>query len=268
MGFFSDIFGGEDTDDGEQAGREFAKQTQPNPFTATSGTGTGAFTPGKAGTTGTLDLQLSPELASAQQDIYGFGKQATGELDNFDTDQFSQDYFKQLQGLRRPAEEQQLSSTLDRLNLSGRSGFGSFTGTTMGAAQNPELAAFYEAQARNQSADAFTSDAQAFQRQNDILKRGLGAFTGGQSLEAPLLQQAQTAGALSQGSDQQRVAGQQGILQGVSADAAANSSGGLFDSLLNTGLQAGLGYLTGGASLAASAAAPSLSQSVGGSMFY
>ena len=252
MGFFDGLFGGDDTSAGEDAARNAPGAS---PFTTTSGSGQGAFTPATKGGQSTLNLNLSPELAQAQQGFFGTGQCALNEVQNMDSQAFGLERFNQLQNYRRPGEDANRSRLLDQLGMSGRTGVASGTGVVGGGgAVNPEMAAFYEAQARNRSTDALTADQESFQRFNDLIKRSGGAFGLGQGLEEPLLRQAQIGGALSNTAQGQEAERYRGIIQGIGADAQANSGDSFFDTLLNTGLSVGANYLTGGLAGAAGGA--------------
>lgn len=116
-----------------------------------------------------------------------------------DIGQATTNYYNELQALQNPQREQQLAALRAQLQTTGRGGlaFGATSGTGGAnalAATNPELAAYYNALAQQQSAQALTAQDIAQQRLNQQLALSQGLFGQAQTLEGAG-QQAMTLGA-------------------------------------------------------------------------
>jgi hypothetical protein len=115
------------------------------------------------------------------QSLYGLGQGYLGES----PDAVRQRYIAQQQALLAPENEQTLAGIRNRLFATGRTGLAT-GGTAAGnmAATNPELAAYYNALARQQSQLAAGAE-QAAQQQ---IQFGSGLLTGGAGLQGTGLQ--------------------------------------------------------------------------------
>jgi hypothetical protein len=115
------------------------------------------------------------------QSLYGLGQGYLGES----PDAVRQRYMAQQQALLAPENEQTLAGIRNRLFATGRTGLAT-GGTAAGnmAATNPELAAYYNALARQQSQLAAGAE-QAAQQQ---IQFGSGLLTGGAGLQGTGLQ--------------------------------------------------------------------------------
>jgi hypothetical protein len=116
-------------------------------------------------------------LNQGAESLYGLGQGYLGES----PDAVRQRYMAQQQALLAPENEQTLAGIRNRLFTTGRTGLAT-GGTAAGnmAATNPELAAYYNALARQQSALAAGAD-QAAQQQ---ITFGQGLLTGGAGLQS------------------------------------------------------------------------------------
>lgn len=115
-------------------------------------------------------------LNQGAQSLFGLGQGYLGES----PDAIRQRYIRQQNALLAPENEQTLAGIRNRLFQTGRTGLAT-GGTTQGMAQtNPELAAFYNAQARQQAQLAANAE-QAAQQQ---ITFGQGLLTGGAGLQS------------------------------------------------------------------------------------
>ena len=115
-------------------------------------------------------------LNQGAQSLYGLGQEYLGES----PEAVRQRYIEQQQALLAPENEQVLAGIRNRLFSTGRTGLAT-GGTTQGMAQtNPELAAYYNALARQQSQLAANAE-QASQQQ---ITFGQGLLTGGAGLQS------------------------------------------------------------------------------------
>lgn len=133
----------------------------------------GGFAPALAQAQGVDTSQLQQGTST----LYGLGQSYLGES----PEAVRQRYMSQQQALLAPENEQTLAGIRNRLFQSGRSGLAT-GGTVAGnmAQTNPELAAFYNAQARQQAQLAANAE-QAAQNQ---ITFGQGLLRGGAGLES------------------------------------------------------------------------------------
>ncbi len=246
-GLIGSILGG--GDDGPSA-MEGAEQYAAKPISTATSSRQGAFNYqlNPDNTAATASFNLSPQMEQVQDKFYGIGGSTLDYLQKFNPDQFAQNYFNQLESIRQPSEDMALSRIRDRLNLTGREGFASGTGSALGVQMNPEMAAFYEAQQRQRSQDALTADQSAFGRFNDLLNRANTGYGYGQNLLNPLYREAELARGYTSIGQNTADARSNQFLQAYGADAYEEDDGGFFQDLLGVGLNVGLGYLTGGTS--------------------
>jgi len=115
---------------------------------------------------------------TAGQDLYGRALQAMPT--SYNTTQATQDYYNQMQGLVAADRERQLASTRNNLFQRGRQGL------AMGATQaggelatNPEMAAYYNAIAKQDAALALDAKSRALADLQAQQNMGLGLFTAG-----------------------------------------------------------------------------------------
>lgn len=117
------------------------------------------------GQAGAYDTQ---QLAQAAQPLYGAGSSLFNLGQQYlatSPEQASQDWMKQQQGLLAPGREQQLAGLHNQQFQTGRTGLAT-GGTTAGGMQqtNPELAAYYNSLAQQNSTLASQADAYGQQR--------------------------------------------------------------------------------------------------------
>jgi hypothetical protein len=176
-----------------------------------------------------------------------------------DINQATTDYYTQLQALQNPQREQDLAKIRANLAATGRTGLG--VGATTGidgnalAATNPELAAYYNALAQTQSAQALTAQDVAQQRLTNQIATSGTLFGQAKDLETAAQQPMQLGmayGAQAQGGAQAAaqkiydatVAAEQAKLTGSMALNQAQAAG------LAGGVNAAGGLLSAGANLA------------------
>lgn len=137
--------------------------------------GTSTFTKDEEGNIKEAGYTLSPELKAIQD--YAMQQAAAGQADTTgllglgrgylaqSPEQAAQDYMAKQRALYAPSREQQLSAIRNRLAQSGRTGL-SVGGTESGniQASNPELQAYYNALAQQESQLAANADLAAQQR--------------------------------------------------------------------------------------------------------
>ena len=131
------------------------------------------------GQAGAYDTQ---QLAQAAQPLYGAGSSLFNLGSQYlatSPQQAAQDYMSQQQGLLAPGREQQLAGLRNQQFQTGRTGLAT-GGTTAGGLQqtNPELAAYYNSIAQQNSTLAAQSDAYGQQR----TQFGAGLFNTGAGL--------------------------------------------------------------------------------------
>jgi len=171
------------------------------PVGITTNLGSSNFTMNPDGTIASAGYTLDPRLQGIQNNIYGqaqaFNPQQIGQAAQplmggaasafnlgqqylaTSPQQAAQDYMAQQQGLLAPGREQQLAGLRNQQYQTGRTGLAT-GGTTAGGLQqtNPELAAYYNSIAQQNSTLAAQSDAYGQQR----AQFGLGLFGTGGSL--------------------------------------------------------------------------------------
>lgn len=252
MGLFDSIGGLLGGGDSGPSAMELYEQYGMKPLNVSTNSQQGAFSYQTDPTTGqaTSSFTLSPEMRQAQGAFYGLGQNTMNYLtEQFNPEQYAQNYFTQLQGLRQPSEDMAYSRLRDRLNLTGREGFASGVGSAQGVQMNPEMAAFYNAQQQQRSQDALAADNQAFSRFNNLLSRAAGAYGTGMDFLNPLYREAEISRGYTSIDQQNQQQRSQQALQGAAADAYEEEDS-FLDTLLGVGMNVGLGYLTGGTSAA------------------
>jgi hypothetical protein len=190
---------------------------------------------------------FAPSLAQAQgvdtsqlqqgaQSLYGLGQGYLGES----PEAVRQRYISQQQALLAPENEQTLAGIRNRLFQTGRTGLAT-GGTTQGMAQtNPELAAYYNALARQQAQLAAGAEGAAQQQ----VSFGQGLLSGGAGLES-LGYGLQTAAydpfktQLGLGTQIESL-GQQALGLGSELGGKASSAGALAGQLASSAAQTGL----------------------------
>jgi hypothetical protein len=240
------------------AAREAAEMARFRPVGITTGFGSSQFTTDAEGNVSGAGYQLTPELQSIRDRLMSqagaydptqIAQQAqalgTGAGSLFGAAQgylsespeiARQRYISQQQGLLAPMNEQNLAGIRNRLFQTGRTGLA--TGGTMAGgmqATNPELAAYYNALAQQQSQLAAGAD-QAAQQQQVF---GAGLFGQGAGLLGQ--QSALTAGAYAPLQTQLGLAGsteqlgQQALELGSALGGRQAQAGAAAGNLLNTG---------------------------------
>jgi hypothetical protein len=240
------------------AAREAAEMARFRPVGITTGFGSSQFTTDAEGNVSGAGYQLTPELQSIRDRLMSqagaydptqIAQQAqalgTGAGSLFGAAQgylsespeiARQRYISQQQGLLAPMNEQNLAGIRNRLFQTGRTGLA--TGGTMAGgmqATNPELAAYYNALAQQQSQLAAGAD-QAAQQQQVF---GAGLFGQGAGLLGQ--QSALTAGAYAPLQTQLGLAGsveqlgQQPLELGSALGGRQAQAGAAAGNLLNTG---------------------------------
>lgn len=128
---------------------------------------------------------VANDIAAQRDRLLGLSNQALPETT--DIGQATTNYYNELQALQNPQREQQLAALRAQLQTTGRGGlaFGATTGASGNAlaATNPELAAYYNALAQQQSQQALTAQDVAQQRLNQQLALSSGLFGQAQTLE-------------------------------------------------------------------------------------
>lgn len=240
------------------AAREAAEMARFRPVGITTGFGSSQFTTDAEGNVSGAGYQLTPELQAIRDRLMSqagaydptqIAQQAqalgTGAGSLFGAAQgylsespeiARQRYISQQQGLLAPMNEQNLAGIRNRLFQTGRTGLA--TGGTMAGgmqATNPELAAYYNALAQQQSQLAAGAD-QAAQQQQVF---GAGLFGQGAGLLGQ--QSALTAGAYAPLQTQLGLAGsteqlgQQALELGSALGGRQAQAGAAAGNLLNTG---------------------------------
>ena len=180
------------------------------PVTVTSAFGTPKYTYDSSGRLTGVSSQAAPWLQSLQnqgqgmagqyqalqqqalanQAGYNVGNQAFGAAQglygqaasamptSYDTTQATQDYYNQMQGLVAADRERQLAQTRQGLFNSGRAGL-AIGATQAGGelASNPEMAAYYNAIAKQDATLAMNAKSQAITDLQNRQNLGLGLFT-------------------------------------------------------------------------------------------
>ena len=130
----------------------------------------------------------SPEVAAQRQRLFGLGSEALPTTT--DTQAIQQQYIEQQQGLLAPGREQQLAQLRNRQYQRGTTGLA--TGGTMAGyapnaqglmATNPEMAAFYNAQAQENARLAANAPTYAQNLLNAQIATGTGLFGAANTLE-------------------------------------------------------------------------------------
>lgn len=140
----------------------------------------------------------TPEVAAQRQRLFGLGAQALPET--ADTQAVQQQYIEQQLGLLAPTREQQLAQLRNRQFQRGTTGLAT-GGTTAGYAPgatglmqtNPEMAAYYNAIARENAALAANAPTYAQNLLNQQIATGTGLFSQAGQLES-MAQQPLTLG--------------------------------------------------------------------------
>ena len=125
-------------------------------------------------------LNASNQAFGAAQGLYGRAEQAMPT--SYDTTKATQDYYNQMQGLVAADRERQLAGTRQSLFNTGRTGLA--TGATQAGgelATNPEMAAYYNAIAKQDAALALDAKSRAMADLQAQQNLGLGLFTAGGS---------------------------------------------------------------------------------------
>lgn len=169
------------------AGERAAKQMQFQPIGMTTRFGsTTTPTYDENGRLTGFGYKAAEDIAAQRDRLLSLSNEALPTTTNLT--QATQDYYNQLQSLQNPQREQQLAGIMSNLQATGRGGlaFGATTGTGGAnalAATNPELAAYYNALAQQQSQQALTAQDIAQQRlANQIATSGT-LFTQAGALE-------------------------------------------------------------------------------------
>jgi len=158
-----------------EAARIAAEQAKFRPVGMTTRFGTSYFNKDAEGNISTAGYNLSPELKAIQD--YAMSQAAAGQEDTTgllglgrgylaqSPEAAAQDYMAKQRALYAPSREQQLAAIRNRLAQSGRAGL-SVGGTEAGniQASNPELQAYYNALAQQESQLAANADLAAQQR--------------------------------------------------------------------------------------------------------
>lgn len=168
----------------QQAAARFAPQMQFQPIGITTRFGS-TTTPQYDANGRLIGFGYTPaaDIAAQRDRLLTLSNEALPTTVN--TEQATADYLRQLEALQRPADEQTLAGIQSRLQATGRGGlaFGATSGaggSTALAATNPELAAFYNAQAQRQAQQALSAQDIAQQRLARQLQLNQGLF--GQAL--------------------------------------------------------------------------------------
>jgi len=120
----------------------------------------------------------SNQAFGAGQGLYNLAQ--TAMPTSYDTTQATQDYYNQMQGLVAAQRERDLASTRNNLFQRGRQGLA--TGATQAGgelATNPEMAAYYNAVAKQDAALALDAKSKALADLQAQQNLGLGLFTAG-----------------------------------------------------------------------------------------
>jgi hypothetical protein len=179
-----------------EAAKLAAQQSRFTPVGMTNAFGTSNFTLDKNGMVSSAGYELNPYLAATQQrlmqgipgqvagaeaqqgaaaQLYGLGNQYLATS----PEQASQQWMQQQQALMKPQQDVQMAELQNRLAQTGRGGLSIAQGGNLGAA-NPELQAYYNAQAQQQAQMAQQADAYGRDRTN----YGAGLFQTGTNLAA------------------------------------------------------------------------------------
>lgn len=140
----------------------------------------------------------TPQLAAQREKLFTLGAEALPTTT--DPLAIQQEYIRQQQGLLAPSREQQFAQLRNRVYQTGRSGLatgGTTAGYTTGAPglmqTNPEMAAYFNALAREDAALAANAPTYAQDLINKRIATGTGLFTQAGQLEA-MAQQPLTLG--------------------------------------------------------------------------
>jgi hypothetical protein len=227
------------------AGDKAARQMQFQPIGMTTRFGsTTAPTYDENGRLTGFGYTAAQDIAAQRDRLLSLSSEALPTTTNIQ--QATQDYYTQLQNLQNPQREQTLAGIQARLQATGRTGLG--VGATSGigganalAATNPELAAYYNALAQQQSQQSLTAQDVAQQRLNQQISTSGNLFGQAQTLETAAQQplnmglnigQTATAGSTNAAQQQYKAA----------ADAASLIASGQLNQ--NAAIQQGVAGLT------------------------
>lgn len=180
----------------QSAAQAAAAQSRFTPVGMTNAFGTSNFTLNDKGQVSGASYELNPYLAATQQrlmqgipgqlagaeaqqgaaaQLYGLGNQYLATS----PEQAAQQWMTQQQALMKPQQDVQMADLQNRLAQTGRSGLSVAQGGNLGAA-NPELQAYYNAQAQQQAQMAQQADEYGRSRTS----YGAGLFNTGTQLAA------------------------------------------------------------------------------------
>ena len=198
----------------QTAAQQAVQQSRFTPVGMTNAFGTSQFTMDPKGQVSGASYQLNPYLSATQQRMMQgvpgqlagaeAAQQAAGGLFNLgqqylatSPEQASQQWMQQQQALLKPQQDVQMADLQNRLQQTGRAGLSMAQGGNLGAA-NPELQAYYNSLAQQNSQLAAQADVYGRERTN----YGAGLFNTGTSMAAgayaPLTSNLQTQSGINE----------------------------------------------------------------------